>query len=210
MKVLDTEQDALKKITDYLLEETLQPARTEAEKIIEDAKAKAADIIEKAEEEQRRLVEDSKEKIEKEQRSFKSTLSMGLEQTVESLKQMIVKDLFSPTLQQMVDKEMQKPNVVAKLIDTLVKALEKEGTAADLQAFIPQGVDVKEVNGLLTKETLDKLKGHSVTLGKINSGVEVKLVNKQVTLEMTGKAIHEMLLNYVRKELRDLIFKGEG
>ena len=210
MKNLDTEQDALKKITDYLLEETLEPAKSEAQKIIEDAKKKAAEIVSKADADQKKLIEETKEKLENEQKSFKSALALGLEQSVEALKQKVIKDLFSPALQEMVDREMVKPQVIANLIDALVKAIQKDGLAVDLKAFIPANASAQEINTLLTKEVLSKLENQSVALGKMHSGVEVKVVDKKVTLEMTGKDVQEMLLNFIRRDLRNLIFQSEN
>lgn len=210
MKNLDVEQDALKKITDYLLEETLEPAKVEAEWIIADAKKKADEIVSKAEADSRTIVEQMKKDLENEQKSFKTALQSGLEKTILALKQKVLKEIFSPALQKIVDQEMQKPEVVAQLIGALVEAIKKEGLSLNLEAFIPTQVSAQAVNALLTKEVLESLKNKTVTLGKITSGVEVKLVDKQLTIEMTGKALQEALLNYIRRELRELIFLSEG
>jgi V/A-type H+-transporting ATPase subunit E len=210
MKKLESEQDALKKITDYLLEETLEPAKTEAAKIVEESKAQAKEIIEQAQNEQNRLIAQTKERLVNEERSFRSTLNQGVEQSIESLKQKILKDLFSPVLQQLVDKEMQKPQVIASFIQELIKAIDKEGLSLNLEAFIPANANAAEINTLLTKEVLNKLKNQTVTLGKMNSGVEVKMLDKKVTIEMTGKALQESLMTYLRQELRELIFVNEN
>ena len=50
MKFMDTGKDKVQQICDILKKETLEPAREEAQKIIDDAKASAQRIVQEAKE----------------------------------------------------------------------------------------------------------------------------------------------------------------
>jgi len=131
-------------------------------------------------------------------------------QTLEALRQDIEKRLLNDQLASLITQSSADPKVVANLITSLIKAIEKEGRGLDLAAFIPSHVSVKEVNQLLGEETLKKLKDHSVLLGDFTGGARLKLVDKKITLEVTDKELADLLSKYVRKDFRKLIFGQEN
>lgn len=206
MKTLEQGQEKIKKICTELRENTLEPAKKEAEKIIADAHLKAQEIIKQADLKALRLVEDARSLIEQEKNVFHSSLSQGVKQGLEALKQEIEHKLFNDQLVEIVRKSTQDPKILAKLIDCIIKAVEKEGLSADLVAIIPKDVPEKEVNALLAKEILEKIQNHSVTIGHILGGVQVKLKDKGLTVDISDEAIKELLARYIRKDFRKWIF----
>ncbi len=208
MKTLEQGQEKIRKICDELRAGTLEPAKKEAEKIILDAKDFCSKLIKEAEIEAENLIKTARSEIEQERNVFQSSLSQGIKQGLEALKQDIEHHLFNLQLNETVKNGTDKPEVVAKLIDCIVKAIEKEGLSADISAFIPKHIPEREVNLLLTAKILDKLKQHSVSIGSFEGGAQIKLGDKGLTIDVSDLAIKELLSQYIRKDFRKLIFAG--
>ena len=79
--------------------------------------------------------------------------------------------------------------MIAKVIDCIVTAIEKEGISANLSAIIPKHISEREVNAMLAQGILQKLKEHSVVLGSFNGGTQIKLNDKGLTLDITADAV---------------------
>ena len=206
MKTLEDSQDKIEKICKTLREETLEPAREEAAKIIEDAKSQAESILHEARKEHKSIVARAEAEMEQERKVFHSSLVQAAKQSLESLRQDIEHKLFNSELDQLLEKELKDPKLIASLLSAIVKAIEKEGLSTELQGIISEQVSAREVNELLAKEVLQKLKSHSVALGSIKGGAQVKLIDRKMTVDISEKALKELLASFVRKDFRKLIF----
>ena len=206
MKGLETGKDKVKKICEVLRKETLEPAKHEADEIVEHARRLAAEMIADAKGEAEKIVESSRKEVERQKTIFQASLSQACRQTIESLKEQIEKKLFSPELSHLISKPMQEPKVIAKLIEAVIQALGKEGISADLSVFIPAAVPAREITELLSAKILARLSEKGVLLSPIGGGIEVKLVKENLTLDLSDAAIKELLANYIRKDFRDLLF----
>ncbi len=205
-----TDQDKVKKICDALKAETLDPAKLEAEGLIRDAKAKARSIVDEAKAEGEKLIADAQEKIAQENATAHSALKLAARQTLEALKQSVEAEFFNQELATLIESGMQKSDVVAKLIETVVAAIEKEGIEANLEAIVPKMLSAEEVNKALGKTILERLKSKGVLLGDITGGAEVKLIDNHVTLDISDEALSGLLSEYIRDDFRDLIFSGKN
>lgn len=205
-KTLEKGQDKIQAICDVLKEETIAPAKKEAEDIIKEAEHHKEQIIKEAHEKADELIRAAHVKIEQERSVFRSALEQGAKQALESLRQSIENDLFRPELSDFIAKETKDEKVIAKLVESMVQAIEKEGIKADLAALIPQKVDPKAVNALLSEKVLKRLEGKSVQLGEFAGGAEVKVKGKQLTLVMTDSVLKGLLAQFLRKDFREVIF----
>lgn len=205
-KMLEKAPEKIQKICNILKKETIEPAREEAEAIIADARIQAAGLLKRAQVDAEELIAGAKQEIARERSVFQSALSQSAKQALEFLRQSIEKDLFHPELQKMVDAYTTDPKVIVKMIQAIVDALEKEGIESDLSVIIPKAVSAQEVNQLLTKNVIEKLKEKSVVLGGISGGVQVKVLDKQITLDISDAALKDLLAAYVRKDFRKVIF----
>ncbi len=208
MKGIDTGKDKVKKICDVLKRETLEPAKKEAEEIVEAAAVKAEAIIREAKKDAEKTLQDARKEIEKERNVFQSSLNQACKQALEVLKQDIESKLFNPELSKMLHQPLVEPGVLADLIKAVVGAIEKEGTNADLSAFIPQTVTAETVNRLLTKNILEKLKGQSVQVGPLKGGIAVKMDKENITIDVSEEALKELVSNYIRKDFRETLFRS--
>lgn len=207
MKTLEKGQDKIKKICEALRDETLQPAKKEAHAIILAAQKEAEEIIAAAEKESEKIKVAAKVFVEQEQNVFHSSLQQAAKQSLEVLRQNIENRFFNDNLATLIDKNASNPQVIANLISAMIKALEKDGLAANLTALIPTSITPKQINELLLEDVLKTLKDKSVSVGSFSSGAQVRLNNKKMTLDITEEALKELLAAHVvRKDFRSMIF----
>jgi len=206
MKGLETGKDKVKKICDLLKKETIEPAQIEAQKIVEDARENARQIIAEAHKKAEEVHQIAHQEIQQQKVVFQASLSQACRQTLDSLKEKIEQKLFNPELSSLLSKPLQDPKIVAKLIEVIVQAIEKEGVDANLSASISSAVSARDVNTALSTKILDRLKEKSVLLTSIGGGVQVKIVDQNMTIDLSDTAFNELVANYIRKDFRDLIF----
>ena len=208
MKGIDTGKDKVKKICDVLKRETLEPAKKEAEGIVNQAELQSKQIIQEAKKEAERMLLDSRKEVEKERNIFQSSLHQACKQALEVLKQDIEDKLFNPELSQLLHQPLQEPQAVADLIKAVIHALEKEGIDADLSVLIPRAVPAESINRLLTQNILQKLTANSVKLGSMQGGIAVKIENSHITIDVTESALKELVSDYIRKDFRETLFRS--
>jgi V/A-type H+/Na+-transporting ATPase subunit E len=206
MKGMETGTDKVKKICDVLRRETLDPAITEAEQIIHSAKERSDEMIAIARKEADALKEEARLEIERQRNVFQSSLGQACKQAIASLKHSIEEKLFNQELGRIMTRYTSDPKVLGELITAIVKGIEKEGIDVSLSVIVPASVPARSVNMLLTHEILEKLKGKSVLVGPLTGGIEVKLHQENITLDMSDAALKELVATYIRKDFREMIF----
>lgn len=206
MKSVDTGKDKVKKICEVLKRETLDPAKKEANAIIHQAREDAAKIVEEAKQEARKVHEEAQKKIEEERNVFESSINLACKKSLSTLKQEIEEKLFSPELSSWIGKGTQDPHILAELISAIVKGIEKEGLDANLEALIPAAVSPKAVNQALVKGISEKLKENSVKIGEFEGGAEVKIVDQNITIDITDDALKALVAGFVRDDFRSAFF----
>lgn len=206
MKTLEKGEAKIKKICDVLRQETLEPAKQEAEGLVEQAKQQAAEIVKQAEQEVEQLHAAAKQKIEAERNVFHSTLKQAGKQALESLRQDIEERLFDQELTKVVESGSADPDMIGRLIDHLIQAIDKQGMKADLAAVIPQAVDASKVASAMGESAVKKLQQAPMNIGSFKGGAQLKWLNKKLTIDMTDDSLKELLSGFVRKDFRKLLF----
>lgn len=206
MKTLEKGQDKIQKIIEELRKDTLEPAQKEADRIIAEAQARAQELVRAADKKAEDLLEQARLLIEQEQNIFQSSLSQGVKQSVEALRQEIEHRLFNDQLNESLSKETSNPAVIAKIVETLITAIQRDGVSADFSAIIPQQISAHEVNAHLAKEILQKLRGDTVAVGNFGGGAKIKLNDRGLTIDISDVALRELLSRYLRKDFRHLVF----
>jgi V/A-type H+-transporting ATPase subunit E len=207
MKGLETGKDKVKKICDVLRRETLEPAKHEADEIITSARRHADEILADAHKEAKKMIDDAYVAIEKQKSVFQASLAQACRQTLEALKERIEHKLFDPELAKLVAKPMQDPKLMARLINAIVHALEKEGTKSDLNVVISSAISAKDINKQLASDVIQRLKEKGVLVSSIGGGIEVKLLNNNITIDLSDETIKELVATYIRKDLREYLFR---
>lgn len=211
MKTLEKGQEKIKKICDLLREESLEPAKREGERMISEAQRQANEMIAHAENEAKKIISDAKKEIDQEKSAFEASLILSSKQALEALRSEIEKKFFNDSLSNIIIKNSTNPKIISELLSAIVQAVQKEGLAANLSAVVPKSVAPREVNELILAEILETLKDKSVQIGNFQGGVQVKLQNKNLTIDVSERALKELLSTYlVRKDFRKMIFAEEG
>lgn len=209
MKPTETGKDKVKKICEVLRKETLEPAQKEAYELLKKSREEAEGLIAAARKEAEALRTDARKEIDRKKAVFDASLKQAGQQAVESLKQTIMQRLFNPILGELVSKPLLEPKILAKLIDTIIEAIEKQGLEGDISAFVAAAIPVREVAALLAQKVLERLREKGVLAGGFAGGVEIKLHKTNITLDMSEQAVRDLLSNFVRKDFREVLF-GES
>lgn len=206
MRSLEKGQDKIQKICDKLRRQTLEPAEEEAQQIVEEAKKKADNIKAEAERHIEQLHKQAHAQIEQERNVFNSALQQAAKQTIEGLRQEIEHKFFNEELQNILEKQLSDPKIIAELVNGIVKAIENEGLSTDLTAIIPRLISADDIHALLIESVRKRLKGKPLEIGNFAGGAQVKLLGKKMTIDLSDQALKELLAQYMRKDFRKLIF----
>lgn len=208
MKNLDTGKDKIQKICDLMRKETLDPAKQEAREIVENAHMQASEILKEAKEKGAALLQQAEKEIEEKKRVCKASLTLACRQGIEQLKQKVEKELFNQELTSLVVKETTDPKVIANLLNSFMKAMEERGVEEDFVALIPKTLSPRTINELLAAKVLGRLENKTVVASDIAGGLQIQLKGHKITIDISDAVIRELLGQYIRKDLRDLIFNA--
>lgn len=208
MKGLETGKDKIQKICDSLRKETLEPAKQEAREIIENAHLQAAEILKEAQKKATALNLKTDQEIQEKQRVFQASLNLACRQSIEQLKKKITEELFDPQLSEVIHKEMAAPHFVADLLKAFMRSMEEKGIEEDFIALVPKEISPRSINALLTAKVLERLQNQTVTLGDFSGGIQIRLKGQKITIDISDAVIRELVAQYIRRDLRDLIFNS--
>lgn len=206
MKGLETGKDKIQKICDSLRKETLEPAKQEAREIVENAHMQAAEIVADAKKEAAQLIQTAEHEMEEKKRVFHASLNLACRQGIEQLKQKIEKELFNKELADLIPKEMSDPKIIANLLSSFMKSMEEKGIEDEFVAVIPKGISPRVINDLLLSKVLDRLKNKTVVVGEFAGGLQIQLKGRQITIDISDAVVRELIAQYIRRDLRDLVF----
>ncbi len=209
MKSVNTGKEKVKKICEVLRKETIDPAKKEGDQIIAKARNEGEKIVTNAKQEAASLLDDAKKKIEEERNVFQASINLACKKSIDTLKQEIEKNLFNPQLSTFVGDRMKDPKIAAELITAIIRGINKEGIDGDLRAIVSRAVNVEAVNKELSKGIVEQLESKSVEIGEMEGGAQVKIVNRNLTIDMSDDALKSLLAGFVRDDFRSVIFAYE-
>lgn len=193
-------------ICNTIRNETLEPAKEEADRMLAKAQKEAEATRLHAQEEAEAILSNAREQMEQEKRFFESSLQQASKQTIETFKQQIEQSLFLPAIQDWVEKTLAPGKAQADLLSAIVEAVKKEGIEADLSAAISNKFSAEDLTAHLGKQVLDRLENNTVQLADIPGGVQVRMVGKHIMLDISTKTIEELVARFIRKDFRKFFF----
>jgi len=202
----ETGSDKIQKICNILRKETLDPAKQRAQEIVENANLQKEQIITKANEEAKRIILEAEKNIQDKKKAFESSIQLACRQAIDELKQKIEEKLLSKNIAVFASRVFSEKEIIAKLVDAVISALNKDGISANLSVYISKNVSPSEINALLAKSVLDQLKEKQVLLGDFHGGIKVKIHNNNMTVDISEEALRDLLAEYVRADFRRMIF----
>ncbi len=203
---IENGEQKIQKICEYIRSETLDPARQQAKEIIENAHIQAEQIIKKAQKEKDRVLNEAKKEMQREKKVLDSSMKLAVRQALEDLKHKIEDELFSKNLKDIVLKTTKDSKIIANIINSIVQTIIKFGIDVDISAYVSKEIDARSINALLLTEVIDKLKEKEVVLKDFDGGVKIKLHDMQITIDISDKAIKDLIAEYIRTDFRELIY----
>lgn len=205
--VLKAAKGKIQQICDLLKKETIEPAQQQAAEILENAHLQADKIVEKAEKKAASILE--KAEVEKKQKfkAFEASIALAMKQALSALREKIEKKLFQERLGEEVEKAAQNPELIAPMIQALSDAVEKEGLSEEMELRLPKAIHPEQIAKYLIGKTWEQLKHSALYLEELKGGVQLKIKDKNLVLDMSDQALTELLDPYIRKEFRSLLFQ---
>lgn len=208
MKTLEKGSDKIQKICDKIKNDTLQPAIIEAQSIVEKARQEAFLIVEEAKKQALLMEQKAKALIEKERNMFHASLQQAARQVIEALRQDISKALFNQSFDEQIAKVAKDPKIIARVIEAIIHAVEREGLGANFQVILPKQIPAKEVSCHLARELVQKLREEDITHGPFIAGAQVRVNDKNFTVDISEEALKELFTGYLNKDFRHFMFGG--
>jgi V/A-type H+/Na+-transporting ATPase subunit E len=206
MPDLEKADSRIQVICDKIRSETLDPAKEQAQEIIENARREAERIMHNAHSDAEQLIKQTKKSLSEEKQIFDSSLEQAAKQSVELLKQKVETSFFNPKLEEWVKDQLGDEKNYATLVQALVKAIDKDGIKTELSVKIPQAFKAETINAQLSQDILKQLKNNSVELSDIAGGVQVKILGKNMVLDISSKALEEIIASFIHKDFRKVFF----
>jgi V/A-type H+-transporting ATPase subunit E len=202
---LETAENKIQEICEKIRKDTLDPARVEAHLMIESAEKRAEQIVEEAKREAESSRAETKKDFQNQLSVHEVGLDLAVKQAVSKLKQEVMK-IFHKELGRLVTKEVQEPHVIAKMLTALLGALEKDGIKGDINVLLPKILSVEALFENLTGEIKKKLEKETIAIGDFAGGIALKLLDHKIMIDMSDKALKELLVSYASEELKEKIF----
>lgn len=207
MKELPKAEDKVAYICQALRRETLEPARQEAEQILAEAEKQRERLLKEADKECQERLERAQQQIAQEQALFRVSMEHAGKQGIALIKQQVEESLFRPAITDLVDKSASNPETIAVFLNGVIQAIEKEGLGADIEAILPKTVSASTILPLLTKQVLERLKKEgSIRVGSFGGGVQIRLKDKNMVLDLSDKSLQQLLSSFLRESFHTYLF----
>jgi len=205
-----------------LRDEGVTAGRTEAERMVSDAQARAHAIVHKAEAEAKAKLEAARKEVEGLRRGGEDALRAAARDTVLDLKDRLTRR-FAEDVGKTVSSAMHDEEMLKKMILAIVGRAREEGgvdQSADVEVILPRSVvgldelrrkpeELRE--GSLTHyvaATAGEMLRAGVRFGRANDdseGIRAKLHDRGVTVDISDKAVAEAILEHLQPRFRALM-----
>lgn len=217
----DTEEinSGVQQLIDKLKHQGVVAGEKQAEQIIKDAQKKASDILTKAELEADKLLSDTRGKLESERKSSHEAIKTAFRDTELALRSKL-REAFSTHLGRLVSLELEDKAFIKQLVLAIAGAKAAEAQAGNIEILVPaKACETDKEEALLSPEGKQKLQ--HLVLGITNDmlrngielkpsadlkgGIKVRLVGKDLEIDLTDEALTNLLLKYLLPRYREIV-----
>jgi V/A-type H+-transporting ATPase subunit E len=207
-------------LIDRLRDEGVTAGRKEAQKIVEEAEARANWIVKQANEEAVQIKQAAQQQATHYEKAGKEALSVAARDTLLSLKTTLAEQ-FASEVGRLISAEMRKQELLKQMILEVVGRVKEDVTVdGQLEILLPRDVmgleqlsrDPEQLEqGKLTHfvrlVSADMLREGVSFRGAddIEGGIRLRLVDQDVTLELTNRAVASLILQHLQPRFRALI-----
>lgn len=202
-----TGEERLAAICQMIRNETLTPAKEEAEEIKHAAERDAARIRAEAKHQAERMLHDARTLIKEEREAFDASIEQASKQAVSLIKEKVEKSLFNPALDEFLATEFHDEKKTTALLDLILQQLQREGIEGDLAVWLGKKLSKDEVVRALSQESIKKLEAGELSIGNHDLGIIVKIIDRHLALEISPQGLKELLAAFLRPDFRAFLFK---
>ncbi|WP_100641719.1 hypothetical protein [Alteromonas facilis] len=207
-------------LIERLKSEGVAAGQAKADTIVEEAKQKARQLITEAKKESEERLQKARIEAQSFQQAAESALKTAMRDMVLELKADLTRE-FSHDLQRLVVEATQQPELLEKMILEIVGQTSAPVSNADnVQLLLPEKIvgleelrsDPKTLHegalsNLVFNLTRDMLK-NGVTFAasdELDGGIHIKLVDQNVTLDLSDTAVATLLLQHLQPRFRAIL-----
>ena len=203
-----------------LRDEGVNNGRAQAEQIVKDAQARADLLVKEAQQEAERIVNQAQEEAENLKRAVSEDLQLTFRDTNLALKRPLNQQ-FTGKLQRLVGAETEKPELLQKLLLEVASRVKEEvAQAQQVEVLLPRKVagvgELSRNSAELEQEILtyfvklisQDLLREGVSFGVAKDkqrGLRLRLIDREVVLDLSERAIAETLLEHLQPRFRALL-----
>ena len=207
-------------LIDKLRQEGVDKGRSEAEQILLDAEKEADLLLKQAREEADAMIKKAKREVAQKQQAGEDALKMAARDLLLDVKENLARS-FTDQVERLIEQQMDNPEFVQRMILELVG---RTRTAANLddseqiEILLPEnviGLDELRRNAdeYKTGRLSQFVQSLSVELlrdgvsfnSHSGSGIRVRLVGKDVEVDLTDSAVSQLLLRHLQPRFRALL-----
>jgi V/A-type H+-transporting ATPase subunit E len=212
----NTESSGVEKLIQRLQDEGVSKGRDTAEALVAEARKESMKILDDARREADEIVRQAKGEAEKTRATGEDALRQACRDATLRLRELIRED-FSNRVRQFVSHSLTDQKFLEQLILDVARRSMPEDSGSEVQVLLPADVVSEEelrktpeeategslakfvlgLTGDILREGLTFLPGEDDT-----PGIRVQIVDQDVQIELTDKAITELLLQHLRPRLR--------
>ncbi|MBN2693553.1 hypothetical protein JXR93_02725 [bacterium] len=198
--------DKVKGLSEYLKQNVIDPAEKEKESILQEALKKQKEIIDQAKKEAEEIIKNAEKEAQRKASEVNSALQIAAKQAIGQLKLTLEKEVLNSSVTANVKDALKSDAVIKNALTDLINLYFKGEGTEDLELILSEDTK-KALDSFIKKDVLEKAKG-KITLSnqRIPAGFQVVFKDSKIMFDFSADAISELLKEYVRPELRAVLF----
>ncbi len=214
------ETSGVQELIDKLKNQGVREGQRQSEQILKSAHKKASLILAQAQGEADKLLSETRHELEVERKSSHEAIKTAFRDTEIALRSK-VREAFSAHLKRLVSFELEDKDFIKQLV--LAVACEKTEEIAKgskVEVLLPSKIFQTDENGTHLSEDGQKRMQHfvlGITNGMLREGIELKsstsikggikvrLIGKDIELDLTDDALSNLLLKYLLPRYREIV-----
>lgn len=197
------ETSGVQEFIDKLKNQGVNEGQRQAEEILKDAHSKASRILTQAEAEADKLLTDARHTIEVERKSSHEAIKASFRDTEIALRSK-VRDAFSAHLRRLVSLQLEDKNFIKELVLAIAGAKAHEiAGASQVEILLPSEKMEHLVLGITDGMLREGIELKSST--DVKGGIKVRLVGKDIELDLTNEAFSDLLLKYLLPRYKEIV-----
>ena len=101
---------------------------------------------------------------------------------------------------------MNSSHILHECIKSVFEALAKHGLQGDAQVILSKHFSKEQVAQMMTQIGLEHLQDKVHGKGDFISGIQIKIENENLTLDLTDETVTQLILNFASDTLKKFIF----